>query len=152
MQAVDEVSFSVQPGESFGLVGESGCGKSTVGRCILQLIPPTSGEVAYKGQSVTHAKPRDLSRLRQGMQIVFQDPYPSLNPRLSVAHMLTEPLRVHGLCGRAEARERAMSMLRAVGLPADAYAKFPHQFSGGQRQRLAIAPCPDAGARPRHRG
>jgi oligopeptide/dipeptide ABC transporter ATP-binding protein len=139
VQAIDCVSFSVRDGESFGLVGESGCGKSTLGRCILQLIPPTSGEVSYKGQSVTRASRRDLSRLRQQMQIIFQDPYSSLNPRLSVAHMLSEPLRVHGVCGRREAMERVRDLLRDVGLPADAQGKYPHQFSGGQRQRLAIA-------------
>jgi len=139
VQAIDGVSFAVHSGESFGLVGESGCGKSTVGRCTLQLIPPTSGEVVYKGQSITQAAHRDLNRLRQDIQIIFQDPYSSLNPRLSVARMLSEPLRVHSVCGRAEARDRVRETLNDVGLPADAYWKFPHEFSGGQRQRLAIA-------------
>jgi len=139
VQAIDGVSFHVFAGESFGLVGESGCGKSTVGRCLLQLIPPTSGEVAYKGESIGDVSRRRLNELRQEMQIVFQDPYSSLNPRLSVARMLSEPLRVHNVCGRAEAQERVRDTLNDVGLPADAYGKFPHEFSGGQRQRLAIA-------------
>ncbi|MDA7949563.1 MAG: dipeptide/oligopeptide/nickel ABC transporter ATP-binding protein, partial [Hyphomicrobiaceae bacterium] len=139
VQAIDGVSFAVRPGESFGLVGESGCGKSTVGRCTLQLIPPTSGEVFYKGQSITQSGRSDLNQLRQEIQIIFQDPYSSLNPRLSVAHMLSEPLRVHGVCRRGEARDRVREILNDVGLPADAYWKFPHEFSGGQRQRLAIA-------------
>lgn len=139
VQAINGVSFSVCAGESFGLVGESGCGKSTVGRCLLQLIPPTSGQVHYKGESITKASPVRLNELRQEIQIIFQDPYSSLNPRLSVARMLSEPLRVHGICDRAEAHERVLDMLNDVGMPTDAHTKFPHEFSGGQRQRLAIA-------------
>ncbi len=139
VRAIDGVSFSVQPGESFGLVGESGCGKSTVGRCLLQLIAPTSGEVHFQGESVTRASPQHLKKLRQKLQIVFQDPYSSLNPRLSIARMLIEPLLVHGICNRSEARERARQMISDVGLPSDALRKYPHEFSGGQRQRLAVA-------------
>ena len=139
VRAIDGVSFTVEPGESFGLVGESGCGKSTVGRCLLQLIAPTSGEVRFKGEAIGGASRAQLDRLRRQAQIIFQDPYSSLNPRLSVARMLTEPLLVHGICDRAEARERARRMISDVGLPDDAYRKYPHEFSGGQRQRLAIA-------------
>lgn len=139
IHAIDGVSFEVFAGESFGLVGESGCGKSTVGRCLMHLIPPSSGDVHYKGEAIGEASRQRLNALRQEMQIIFQDPYSSLNPRLSVARMLAEPLLVHNVCGRVEAQMRVRKILDEVGLPSDAYHKFPHEFSGGQRQRLAIA-------------
>jgi oligopeptide/dipeptide ABC transporter ATP-binding protein len=137
--AVDGISFAVMRGEAFGLVGESGCGKSTAARAVLRLIPPDAGRVRFADIDVTGANGSVLQRLRRRMQIVFQDPYSSLNPRRTIGQALTEPLGVHGLARGRAARERAIALLEEVGLPPSAYDRHPHEFSGGQRQRVGIA-------------
>jgi oligopeptide transport system ATP-binding protein len=138
--AVDGVSFDIAPGETLGLVGESGCGKSTTGRCILRLIEPTSGEIWFKGADVTRLDGEALRALRRDMQIIFQDPYASLNPRLTVAAIIGEALQIHGLAKtRRELEERVVQLLETVGLQPDHMRRFPHEFSGGQRQRIGIA-------------
>src|SRR6516165_2281436 len=139
VRAVDGVSFAVARGEAFGLVGESGCGKSTAARAVLRLIPPDAGQVRFADIDVTDARGSALQRLRRRMQIVFQDPYSSLNPRRTIGQALTEPLGVHGLARGRAARERAIALLEEVGLPPSAYDRHPHEFSGGQRQRIGIA-------------
>ncbi|MBR0712792.1 ABC transporter ATP-binding protein [Bradyrhizobium liaoningense] len=139
VRAVDGVSFAVARGEAFGLVGESGCGKSTAARAVLRLIPPDAGLVRFAGIDVTDAHGSALQRLRRRMQIVFQDPYSSLNPRRTIGQALTEPLAVHGLARGRAARDRAIALLEEVGLPPSAYDRHPHEFSGGQRQRVGIA-------------
>jgi oligopeptide/dipeptide ABC transporter ATP-binding protein len=139
VRAVDGVSFAVARGETFGLVGESGCGKSTAARAMLRLIPPDAGVVRFGDLDVSGAHGADLQRLRRRMQIVFQDPYSSLNPRRTIGQALTEPLGVHGLARGRAARERALALLEEVGLPPSAYDRHPHEFSGGQRQRVGIA-------------
>jgi oligopeptide/dipeptide ABC transporter ATP-binding protein len=140
IRAVDDVSFDVGAGESFGIVGESGCGKSTTGRAILRLIEPDGGTVRYRGIDVLAAPPGALRDLRRRLQIVFQDPYSSLNPRLKVGRALAEPMRVHGLAKSAnEIDARVRALLDEVGLPPDSADRFPHEFSGGQRQRIGIA-------------
>ncbi|WP_431283415.1 ABC transporter ATP-binding protein [Humitalea sp. 24SJ18S-53] len=139
VRAVDGISFDIRPGEAFGLVGESGCGKSTAARALLRLIEPDSGRVLYRGQDVTAASGGDLRVLRRKMQIVFQDPYSSLNPRQTIGSALIEPLTLHGIARGAAARDRAAALLEEVGLPPSALDKFPHEFSGGQRQRIGIA-------------
>ena len=139
VRAVDGVSFSVGPGEAFGLVGESGCGKSTAARAVLRLIEPDAGAVRFAGQDVMAARGAGLIALRRRMQIVFQDPYSSLNPARTVGQTLAEPLIVHGMARGRAARERAGALLEEVGLPAAAAARHPHAFSGGQRQRIGIA-------------
>ncbi|MFO0831244.1 MAG: ATP-binding cassette domain-containing protein [Phycisphaerales bacterium] len=138
--AVDGVSFSLGRGETLGLVGESGCGKTTVGRAVLRLIPAAGGSVRFEGEDVLSAGRERLRRLRRHMQIVFQDPGSSLNPRMRIEHALTEPLLVHGVCGGVgEARSRAGELLGRCGMPASALGRYPHEFSGGQKQRIAIA-------------
>jgi oligopeptide transport system ATP-binding protein len=140
VRAVDGVSFEIATGETLGLVGESGCGKTTVGRSILKLIPPTSGRVAFDGRDVLAARGRALKRLRREMQIIFQDPAGSLNPRMRIAGIVGEPLVVHGLVsGRDELRHRVERLLERCGMPRAAADRYPHEFSGGQRQRIGIA-------------
>jgi peptide/nickel transport system ATP-binding protein len=139
VRAVDGVSFEIQRGETLGLVGESGCGKSTVGRAILRLYQPTAGRIVFDGQEITELGESDLRPLRRRMQMIFQDPYSSLNPRHSVARMISEPMRVHGLGSRRAAGARVRELLETVGLPADAASRYPHEFSGGQRQRIGVA-------------
>jgi len=139
VRAVDGVSLRIQRGQTLGLVGESGCGKTTLGRALLRLIEPTGGEVAFDGQSLRALDRRALRQLRRRMQIVFQDPFGSLNPRMKVGRIVGEGLVIHGLAGGAELRERVADLLRHVGLPADAASRYPHEFSGGQRQRIGIA-------------
>jgi len=139
VRAVDDVSFAIGAGETFALVGESGCGKSTTGRCLLRLMAPTSGEVRFEGEDVSRLRGRDLRRLKQRMQIVFQDPFSSLNPRFSVGRTIAEPLLIHGLCKRSESRKRVAELLEMVGLRPEYAHRYPHEFSGGQRQRVGIA-------------
>jgi peptide/nickel transport system ATP-binding protein len=139
IKAVDDVSLSIKRGETLGLVGESGCGKSTVGRTILRLYEPTDGRVIFDGQDITELSQKDLRPLRRRMQMVFQDPYASLNPRHSVGRIVGEPLRVHGISGKKDTARRVRELLEVVGLPADAASRYPHEFSGGQRQRIGLA-------------
>jgi oligopeptide transport system ATP-binding protein len=140
VHAVDGVSFDLAAGETLGVVGESGCGKSTTGRCILRLIEPTSGEVWFDGKSVTRANKDELRALARDMQIIFQDPFASLNPRMTVAAIIGEALTIHKLTkGPAEYEARIVQLLETVGLSADHLRRYPHEFSGGQRQRIGIA-------------
>ncbi len=140
VHAVDDVSFEIGAGETLGLVGESGCGKSTTGRCILRFIEPTSGGVWLEGRSVIDLGGKALGALRRDMQIIFQDPYASLNPRMTVGAIIGEALTIHKLAKtRAEFAERVVELLRLVGLNADHMRRYPHEFSGGQRQRIGIA-------------
>jgi peptide/nickel transport system ATP-binding protein len=139
VHAVEDVSFSLRAGETLALVGESGCGKSTTGRSILRLVEPNGGRVLFEGEDVRALDARGLRRMRQRMQMIFQDPFASLNPRKSVGSAIAEPIIVHGLAPKSEARERVAELLRKVGLTPDMAGRFPHEFSGGQRQRLAIA-------------
>ncbi|MFC4778223.1 ABC transporter ATP-binding protein [Paenibacillus sp. GCM10023252] len=139
VKAVDGVSFVIRRGETFGLVGESGCGKSTVGRTILRLVSKTSGSVKFRGTNIYELNKAKLRGLRPQMQFVFQDPYSSLNPRVKVGDAIAEPLIDHGLCGKAEAMERAKEVLQLCGMAPYHYDRYPHEFSGGQRQRIGIA-------------
>lgn len=139
VRAVDGVSFTIARGETFGLVGESGCGKTTVGRCLLRLIEPTAGTVRFAGRALLALRRGELRALRRQMQIIFQDPYSSLNPRMKVGQIIGEPLVVHGVGKRQERRARVAELLRVVGLDPDYANRYPHQFSGGQRQRIGIA-------------
>ena len=140
VDAVDDVSFEVYPGETIGLVGESGCGKTTLGRTILQMIPSTSGNVIYNNQNLAQLDSKTLRNLRQDIQIIFQDPYSSLNPRMTIGDAILEPMMVHGILkNKQERRERVIELLNRVGLNADQYSRYPHEFSGGQRQRIVIA-------------
>ena len=139
VRAVDGVSFTLQPGKTLGLVGESGCGKTTVGRSILRLVPATGGEVLYKGADFFGYHGRELRELRRQMQIIFQDPVGSLNPRMTIGNIIGEPIQVHGIAKGRERDERVIQLLERVGLPADAAYRYPHEFSGGQRQRIGIA-------------
>jgi peptide/nickel transport system ATP-binding protein len=140
VKAVDDVSFAIQRGETLGLVGESGCGKSTVGRTIIRLHVPTAGRIVFDGTDITSLPESRLRHTRRGMQMVFQDPFASLNPRHSVGRIVGEPLRVHGIAsGRRDVAGRVRELLERVGLPADAASRYPHEFSGGQRQRIGLA-------------
>jgi oligopeptide/dipeptide ABC transporter ATP-binding protein len=139
IKAVDGVSFEVRPGETLGLVGESGCGKTTTGRLILRLLEPSVGQVCYRGVELTRLKPRDMDQYRRKLQIIFQDPYASLNPRLTVGDAIGEPLIAHGMANSRAARERVLQLLDVVGLAPFHYNRYPHEFSGGQRQRVGIA-------------
>ncbi len=139
VRAVDDVSFTVKRGETLGLVGESGCGKTTTGRTILRLERATAGEVIFEGQDVMRASGRTLKALRRDMQIIFQDPYASLDPRITIGESVAEGLVIHGIGTPAERRERVREVLAKVGLSASHMTRFPHEFSGGQRQRIGIA-------------
>ncbi|MBV8914238.1 MAG: ABC transporter ATP-binding protein, partial [Acetobacteraceae bacterium] len=140
VRAVDGVSFDIAPGETLGLVGESGCGKSTTGRCILRLIEPSAGEIWFAGRDVTRTEGEELRRMRRDMQIIFQDPFASLNPRHTVGSIIGEAFVIHRLARNARERdERVAHLLELVGLQPDHMRRYPHEFSGGQRQRIGIA-------------
>jgi oligopeptide transport system ATP-binding protein len=139
VKAVDDVSFDIYPGETLGLVGESGSGKSTTGYCVLQLLKPTDGSVTFLGRELTTMKGAELREMRREMQIVFQDPYASLNPRMTVGDIVAEPLVIHGIGDRSSRRRSAQRLLEVVGFNPDFINRYPHEFSGGQRQRIGVA-------------
>src|SRR5215510_1468061 len=139
VRAVDGISFALERGETLALVGESGCGKSTTARCVLRLIEPSGGTIRFEGTDITHLRGETLRRLRRRMQIVFQDPFSSLNPRMTVGEILEEPLIVHGIGDRMARRARVNQLLGLVGLASYHVQRYPHEFSGGQRQRIGIA-------------
>jgi len=139
VHAVDDVTFSVREGETLGLVGESGCGKSTLGRTVLRLLDPTSGDVKFRGRSIAKLRRRELRPVRREMQMVFQDPYASLNPRKRVGSIIAAPLQIHGVGDKKERRKQVQDLLQTVGLSPEHYNRFPHEFSGGQRQRIGVA-------------
>ena len=138
LKAVDDVSFSIAKGETFGLVGESGCGKTTIGRCLVRLYEPTDGQIFFDGQDIAHLSEKPLAPYRHRMQMIFQDPYASLNPRMTVASIIAEPLRYAG-ASREYQNERVRELVDLVGLKPDHLQRYPHEFSGGQRQRVGIA-------------
>ena len=141
VKAIDGISFTIKRGEIFSLVGESGCGKTTTGRAILRLIEPTEGKIFFENIEITNIKSKELRKLRKRMQIIFQDPYASLNPRMKIGEAVYHPLEIHGIGNKNERKEKALEMLEKVGLspPEDFFNLYPHQLSGGQRQRVAIA-------------
>ena len=139
VQAVDGVSFAVKRGETLGLVGESGCGKSTTGRAILQLYKPTSGEVVFNGKDLTKLDGGEMRKMRRHLQMIFQDPYASLNPRMTVGNIVAEPMQIHRLVGKGERTQKVQELLQTVGLNPYFANRYPHEFSGGQRQRIGIA-------------
>lgn len=139
LHAVDDLSFNIYPGETFGLVGESGCGKSTAGRTILRLYEPTGGEVKFKGVNIYDLKSRQMKDIRKKMQMIFQDPYASLDPRMTVEDIIAEPLEIYNIGTKSERKEKVISLLKLVGLSSEHAQRFPHEFSGGQRQRIGIA-------------
>jgi oligopeptide transport system ATP-binding protein len=139
VKAVDDVSFAIKRGETLGLVGESGSGKTTIGRCILRLTEPTAGEILFEGTDITRIKPREMRALRREMQIIFQDPYASLNPRMTVGDIIAEPLKIHHLARGKEVDEKVNDLLKTVGLAPYHANRYPHEFSGGQRQRIGVA-------------
>jgi oligopeptide/dipeptide ABC transporter ATP-binding protein len=139
VRAVDDVSFSIQPGETFGLVGESGCGKTTAGRAVLRLIEPDGGEIRFDGRDLLALNAGELRKSRRQMQIIFQDPYASLNPRMTIRAILAEPFAIHGIAAGSERESRVADLLQTVGLEPAVMRRYPHEFSGGQRQRIGIA-------------
>lgn len=139
VKAVDDVSFGVESGETLGLVGESGCGKSTTGRCVMRLLDPTSGSIEFDGTDVSKLRGRALKDFRRDVQIIFQDPYASLNPRMTIGELVSEPLIVHGIGTKMERRNSVRELLNVVGLNPEHINRYPHEFSGGQRQRIGIA-------------
>lgn len=139
VKAVNDVSFHLYPGETYGLVGESGSGKSTTGRTVLRLLEPTAGKVIYKGKNIFELPKKEMRAIRKDLQMVFQDPFSSLNPRIRIGQAIEEPLAIHKLAHGNERRERVFEILNKVGLQSEHYYRFPHEFSGGQRQRLGLA-------------
>jgi len=139
LRAVDGVTFDINQGETLGLVGESGCGKSTVGRCLLRLYEPTSGKIFFENKDVTHASNREMRPVRRDMQVIFQDPYSSLNPRQNILSIVSEPMLIHKIGSKSERQDRVAGLLEKVGLDSSYMRRYPHEFSGGQRQRIGIA-------------